>query len=126
MCCSLCLLSLLLTIHEVLVCIRRLVLRVSGSIPRFLVLWLSFWFSSCNQWLLRNIRVFLCYTMCLYVCSSFVSVERVRLGKMRLYVCSRKQGSYIASVPLKGLVKLSGYRKRRWEFKDGWLVLEAF
>ena len=62
----------------------------------------------------------------LYVCSSFVLVERVCLGKMRLYVCSRKQGSYIASVPLKGLVKLSGYRKRRWEFKDGWLVLEAF
>jgi len=48
------------------------------------------------------------------------------LGKMRLYVRSRKQGSYIASVPLKGLVKLSGYRKRRWSFEDGWLVLEAF
>ena len=24
------------------------------------------------------------------------------------------------------LVELASYRKKRWEFKDGWLVLEAF
>jgi len=45
---------------------------------------------------------------------------------MRLYIRSRKQGSYIASVPLKALVKLSAFPKKRWEFKDGWLILEAF
>jgi hypothetical protein len=48
------------------------------------------------------------------------------VAKIRLFVRSRKQGSYIASVPLKRLVKLSGYDKKRWEFKDGWLILEAF
>ena len=48
------------------------------------------------------------------------------MSKIRLFVRTRKQGSYIASVPLKRLVKLSGYNKRRWEFKDGWLILEAF
>jgi hypothetical protein len=31
-----------------------------------------------------------------------------------------------ASVPLRRLVELSGYRKRRWSFEDGWLILEAF
>jgi hypothetical protein len=45
---------------------------------------------------------------------------------MRLYVRSRKQGSRIESIPLKQLVKLSGYDKRRWSFEDGWLILEAF
>jgi hypothetical protein len=30
------------------------------------------------------------------------------------------------SVPLKSLVELSGYRKTRWSFEDGWLILEAF
>ncbi len=48
------------------------------------------------------------------------------MAKVRLFVRTRKQGSYIASVPLKRLVELSGYRKTRWEFKDGWLILEAF
>ena len=48
------------------------------------------------------------------------------MGKVRLFVRVRKQGSRIESVPLKRLVKLSGYRKRRWSFEDGWLVLEAF
>jgi hypothetical protein len=48
------------------------------------------------------------------------------VAKIRLYVRSRKQGSYIASVPLKRLVELSGYDKKRWEFKDGWLILEGF
>jgi hypothetical protein len=43
-----------------------------------------------------------------------------------LFVHVREQGSRIESVPLKRLVALSGFRKRRWDFEDGWLVLEAF
>ena len=48
------------------------------------------------------------------------------MAKLRLYVRSRKQGSYIASVPLKRLVELSGCDKRHWSFKDGWLILEGY
>lgn len=48
------------------------------------------------------------------------------MAKIQLYIRTRKQGSYIASVPLKQLVKLSSYRKKRWKFKDNWLILEAF
>ena len=48
------------------------------------------------------------------------------MAKLRLFVRSRKQGSRIESVPLKKLIKLSGFRRRRWTFKDGWLILEAF
>ena len=50
------------------------------------------------------------------------------MAKIRLFVGVRKEkkGSYIASVPLKRLKKLAQYKKRRWEFKDGWLILEAF
>jgi hypothetical protein len=48
------------------------------------------------------------------------------LGKVRLFVRVRKQGSRIESVPLKRLIALSDYRKKRWEYKDGWLILEAF
>ena len=48
------------------------------------------------------------------------------MGKIRLYVRKRKQGCYVASVPSKRLVELSGFHKRRWSFEDGWLVLEAF
>ena len=48
------------------------------------------------------------------------------LGNVRLFVRVRKQGGRIESVPLKRLVELSGYRKRRWNFEDGWLILEAF
>ena len=48
------------------------------------------------------------------------------MSKIRLFVRSRKQGSYIASVPLKRLLKMSDCGKRYWEFKDGWLILEAF
>ena len=48
------------------------------------------------------------------------------MGKVRLFVCVRGHGSRIESVPLKCLVELSGFRKRRWSFEDGWLVLEAF
>jgi len=48
------------------------------------------------------------------------------LGKVRLFVRVREQGCRIESVPLKRLAELSAYRKRRWEFKDGWLILEGF
>jgi hypothetical protein len=48
------------------------------------------------------------------------------LGKVRLFIHVRSQGSRIESVPLKRLVELSGYRKTRWSFEDGWLILEAF
>lgn len=54
------------------------------------------------------------------------------MSKIRLFIRKRKQGSYIASVPLKKLVKLSGFKDRRWSFevvdgevKGGWLILEA-
>jgi len=50
----------------------------------------------------------------------------VVLAKLRLYVKVRVQGGRIESVPLKRLVELSGYRKRRWFYEDGWLILEAF
>ena len=48
------------------------------------------------------------------------------LGKLRLLVRVREQGCRIESVPLRRLVELSGFRKRRWDFEDGWLILEAF
>ena len=50
----------------------------------------------------------------------------VVLGKVRLFVRVRKQGGRIESVPLRRLIELSGFRKRRWELRDGWLILEAF
>lgn len=55
-----------------------------------------------------------------------VALGVVVLGKVRLFVCVREQGCRIESVPLKQLVRLSGYRKTRWSFVDGWLILEAF
>jgi len=48
------------------------------------------------------------------------------MPKLRLFVRSRKQGSRIESIPLKQLIRLSGYRETRWSFVDGWLILEAF
>ena len=48
------------------------------------------------------------------------------MAKLRLFVRAREQGARIESVPLKRLVELASYRKKRWEFKDGWLILEAF
>ena len=47
---------------------------------------------------------------------------------IKLFVRTRKQGSYIASVPLERLRKLSesSAKYRRWSFEDGWLILEAF
>jgi hypothetical protein len=50
----------------------------------------------------------------------------IRMPKVRLFVRVRKQGSRIESVPLKRLVKMSSFPKRRWSFENGWLVLEAF
>ena len=37
-----------------------------------------------------------------------------------------KRGYDISSVPYKKLEKANSYKKKRWEFKDDWLVLEAF
>lgn len=50
------------------------------------------------------------------------------LAKIRLMVLCRRDGHgcYIASVPMKRLVELSGYDKLRWSFVDGVLVLEGF
>lgn len=48
------------------------------------------------------------------------------LAKIRLFVRVREQGCRVESVPLRRLVKLSGYPKTRWSFEDGWLILEAF
>jgi hypothetical protein len=45
--------------------------------------------------------------------------------KIRLKVTVRK-GARIESIPLKQLEKATNYKKKRWEFKDGWLILEAF
>lgn len=59
------------------------------------------------------------------LCSTLGKVAS-KLGKVRLLVRVREQGCRIESVPLKRLVALSGFRKRRWRFEDGWLVLEAF
>jgi hypothetical protein len=41
-------------------------------------------------------------------------------------VCVHEQGCRIESVPLRRLVELSGFRKRRWDFVGGWLILEGF
>jgi len=49
----------------------------------------------------------------------------ISMSKLRLFIRTRKQGSRIESVPLKQLIKLAGFDKRRWEFKNGWLILEA-
>jgi hypothetical protein len=37
-----------------------------------------------------------------------------------------KRGYDISSVPYKKLEKASGYRKKRWELKEGFLILEAW
>jgi len=47
--------------------------------------------------------------------------------KIRLKIRDRgKRGYDISSVPFKRLEKASKFRKKRWELKDGWLILEAF
>jgi hypothetical protein len=46
---------------------------------------------------------------------------------VRLKIRNRgKRGYDISSVPFKKLERASEYRKKRWELKDDWLVLEAF
>ena len=83
--------------------------------------------------------VFLRYTMCFldwffHFYFPLIVIRRlavlipcvgVSMSKIRLFVRVRKQGSRIESVPLKKLIKLSGFHQKRWEFKDGWLILEA-
>jgi len=54
--------------------------------------------------------------------SSSASSEADKLSP----VIIRNRVCRIESVPLKRLAELSGFRKRRWEFRDGWLILEAF
>jgi hypothetical protein len=47
--------------------------------------------------------------------------------KISLKVRSRgKRGYDISSVPFKKLEKANKCRKKRWELKDEWLILEAF
>lgn len=40
--------------------------------------------------------------------------------------CRGKRGYDVSSVPFKKLEKANDYRKKRWELKGDWLVLEAF
>jgi hypothetical protein len=51
-----------------------------------------------------------------------------KLIRLRVKVRKNNKGSYIASVPLKQLLKFSEcpYECRHWSFEDGWLILEAF
>ena len=77
---------------------------------------------------LCGIRLILCYPMDLCICLLFYGLRWFGVPKIRLFVRVRNdaKGCYIASVPLKQLVKLSECSKTRWSFKDGWLILEAF
>jgi hypothetical protein len=45
--------------------------------------------------------------------------------KIKLKVTIRK-GGRIESVPIKKLVKASSYRKKRWSYEDGWIILESY
>ena len=36
-----------------------------------------------------------------------------------------KRGYDISSVPFKKLEKFTNYRRKKWEYKDGFLILEA-
>jgi len=47
--------------------------------------------------------------------------------KVLLKIRDRGERGYdISSVPFKKLEKANGYKKKRWEIKDDWLILEAF
>lgn len=47
--------------------------------------------------------------------------------KVRLKIRDRgKRGYDISSVPFKKVEKMSKYKKKKWELKDDWLILEAF
>jgi hypothetical protein len=37
-----------------------------------------------------------------------------------------KRGYDISSVPIKKLEKMNEFKKKRWDLKDGWLLLEAY
>jgi len=84
-------------------------------------LWLTLWVPC-------YLKLILGFTYGLNICLLFCCLRWFGVGKIRLFVRTRKNahGSYIASVPLEQLVKLSGYPKTHWSFKDGWLILEAF
>jgi hypothetical protein len=51
------------------------------------------------------------------------------LRLLRLFIRKRKQGSYVASVPVRRLVELSGCGFRNWRIEESesgvWLILEA-
>jgi hypothetical protein len=71
------------------------------------------------------------FELILSICfASYVVSRLFGLAKksIKLFVRSRKQGSYIASVPLQKLEKFSKSpeKSRRWSFEDGWLILEAY
>jgi len=88
-----------------------------------------FLFSSGNCLVLLNMRIIYDYTMCVWnkilnacfmsvlVCRRFGSAKK----SIKLFVRSRKQGSYIASVPLQKLDKFSKTPEKygRWSFEDG-------
>lgn len=66
--------------------------------------------------------------MYLYNGLSYMLVQRwFEVSKISLYVATRKHsgGRYIASIPMRKLVELSKCHKKRWTFKDDWLILEA-
>jgi hypothetical protein len=47
--------------------------------------------------------------------------------KTRLKISNRgKRGHDISSVPVKRLEKMKDFKKKKWEYKDGWLILESF
>ena len=73
-----------------------------------------------------HVSVLSCLPCILYSSSVIRGMGWFGLATIRLRVGSRKQGFYIASVPMKHLVKLSEFSNRRWSLEDGWLVLEAF
>jgi len=76
---------------------------------------------------LCNIRVVRPFTMWLNTCLLYVLVWRwFEVPKISLFVRKRFQGARIESVPLAKLVELSKCREKRWIFKDGWLILEAY
>lgn len=52
--------------------------------------------------------------------------EMSKKDSIRMYIKVRSgERSSIPSVPLKHLIWLSLCPDRSWEFKDGWLILEA-
>ena len=71
--------------------------------------------------ILVSFRSFICW-FCITLC---VVVQGKKMAKIRLFIKPYKQGAKVDSVPVKQLIKLSGFPKKRWEFKDGWLILEA-